>query len=319
MTPLLQVLHLKKHFLFKGISVKVLDDICFSIQSRQILGLVGESGSGKSTLAKTILQLYKPTSGDVLLEGVSLCSMPAKALKAYRKHFQMIFQDSTSSLNPRMTISEIIKEPLLIHKIYTNSKKASERVLELLELVGMQSYHTNAFPHELSGGQRQRVGIARALALNPKLLICDEPIAGLDVSIQAQIVNLLKNLQQQLGLTYLFISHDLAMVRYLCTHVAVMYLGVLVEEAEAEELYKNPVHPYTQALLSSIAIPDPEVEKIRPRIVISGDIPHPIQELKGCVFCSRCPKVMDICKTKAPTPIEIAPNHTVRCHLYSNT
>lgn len=319
MKPLLQVLHLKKNFLSKGISVKVLDDISFSIQPRQILGLVGESGCGKSTLAKTILQLYKPTSGDVLLEGVSLCSMSTKALKAYRKHFQMIFQDSTSSLNPRMTILEIIKEPLLIHKIYTNSKKASERVLELLELVGMQSYHTNAFPHELSGGQRQRIGIARALALNPKLLICDEPIAGLDVSIQAQIVNLLKNLQQQLGLTYLFISHDLAMVRHLCTHVAVMYLGVLVEVAKAEDLYKNAAHPYTQALLSSIAIPDPVIEKTRPRIVISGDIPQPSTELKGCVFCSRCPKALDICKTKAPSPIEIAPNHTVRCHLYSNT
>lgn len=319
MKPLLQVLHLKKNFLSKGISVKVLDDISFSIQPRQILGLVGESGSGKSTLAKTILQLYKPTSGDVLLEGVSLCSMSTKALKAYRKHFQMIFQDSTSSLNPRMTILEIIKEPLLIHKIYTNSKRASERVLELLELVGMQSYHTNTFPHELSGGQRQRIGIARALALNPKLLICDEPIAGLDVSIQAQIVNLLKNLQKQLGLTYLFISHDLAMVRHLCTHVAVMYLGVLVEVAKAEDLYKNAAHPYTQALLSSIAIPDPVIEKTRPRIVISGDIPQPSTELKGCVFCSRCPKAMDICKTKAPSPIEIAPNHTVRCHLYSNT
>ncbi len=317
MKPLLQVIHLKKTFLSKGVSVNVLDDICFSIQPRQILGLVGESGSGKSTLAKTILQLYKPTSGDVLLDGASLPSMSTKALKTYRKHFQMIFQDSTSSLNPRMTILEIIKEPLLIHKIYTNSKSANERVLELLKLVGMQSYHTNAFPHELSGGQRQRIGIARALALNPKLLICDEPIAGLDVSIQAQIVNLLKNLQQQLGLTYLFISHDLAMVRYLCTHVAVMYLGVLVEIAKAEDLYKNASHPYTQVLLSSIAIPDPVIEKTRPRIVISGDIPQSSTELKGCVFCSRCPKAMDICKIKAPTSIELAPNHTVRCHLYS--
>lgn len=316
MTPLLQVRHLKKYFFYKGNPFKVVDDICFSIESNQILGLVGESGSGKSTLAKTILQLYKPTSGDVLFEGVDLSSLSAKALKVYRKHFQMIFQDSTSSLNPRMTILEIIKEPFLIHKIYSNKKRAEQRVLELLELVGMQSYHANAFPHELSGGQRQRVGIARALSLNPKLLICDEPIAALDISIQAQIINLLKTLQQQLGLTYLFISHDLAMVKYLCTHVAVMYLGVFVEMAEVKDLYKRAAHPYTQALLSSIAIPDPLIEKTRSRIIMPGDIPQPSTELKGCVFCSRCPKAMDICKIKAPLPKEIAPNHTVRCHLY---
>ncbi|MEI8301028.1 MAG: ABC transporter ATP-binding protein [Chlamydiota bacterium] len=316
MTPLLQVRHLKKYFFYKGNPFKVVDDICFSIESNQILGLVGESGSGKSTLAKTILQLYKPTSGDVLLEGVDLSSLSTKALKVYRKHFQMIFQDSTSSLNPRMTILEIIKEPLLIHKIYSNKKRVEQRVLELLELVGMQSYHANAFPHELSGGQRQRVGIARALSLNPKLLICDEPIAALDISIQAQIINLLKTLQQQLGLTYLFISHDLAMVKYLCTHVAVMYLGVFVEMAEVKDLYKRAAHPYTQALLSSIAIPDPLIEKTRSRIIMPGDIPQPSTELKGCVFCSRCPKAMDICKIKAPLPKEIAPNHTVRCHLY---
>ena len=316
MTPLLQVRHLKKYFFYKGSPFKVVDDICFSIESNQILGLVGESGSGKSTLAKTILQLYKPTSGDVLLEGIDLSFLSNKALKVYRKHFQMIFQDSTSSLNPRMTILEIIKEPLLIHKIYSNKKRAEQRVLELLELVGMQSYQANAFPHELSGGQRQRVGIARALSLNPKLLICDEPIAALDISIQAQIINLLKTLQQQLGLTYLFISHDLAMVKYLCTHVAVMYLGVFVEMAEVKDLYKRAAHPYTQALLSSIAIPDPLIEKTRSRIIMPGDIPQPSVELKGCVFCSRCPKAMDICKIKAPLPKEIAPNHTVRCHLY---
>lgn len=228
----------------------------------------------------------------------------------------MIFQDPYSSLNPRMTTEDIIKEPLLIHKIYSSKEQAKQRVHELLNCVGLDPSHSNRFPHEFSGGQRQRIGIARAIALNPQFIVCDEPIAALDVSIQAQIVNLLKDLQTKMGLTYLFISHDLAMVRHLCTKVAVMYLGHLVEIAKSADLYKNPLHPYTEALLSAIAIPDPIIEKKRNRIVLPGEIPSPLNPPKGCVFCTRCPKVMPICRVEKPQQKEVQTGHFISCHLY---
>jgi len=315
MTTLITVKKLQKTFSYKKKLVHAVDDISFSIQAGDSLGLVGESGCGKSTIGKLLLQLYPPTSGEILFEGCSIAKAPNE--KSLRKSIQMIFQDPYSSLNPRMTTEDIIKEPLLIHKIYSSRWAAKERVYELLELVGLSPEHRNRFPHEFSGGQRQRIGIARALALNPKFLICDEPIAALDVSIQMQIVNLLKRLQTQMGLSYLFISHDLAMVKYLCKMVAVMYLGHLVEIAPSQELYRNPLHPYTQALLSAISIPNPDVQKNRSRIVLPGEVPSPMDPPKGCVFCTRCPKVMPICYKERPLQKEMAPGHYVKCHLYN--
>jgi peptide/nickel transport system ATP-binding protein len=317
MIPLLEVKRLKKYFSYKGHHLKAVDDVSFAIHSQEIVGLVGESGCGKSTIGKLLLQLYSPTSGEIFFNQRSIHTLSKKELKLFRKNIQMIFQDPFSSLNPRMTTEEIIKEPLLIHNIYSSKESYKKRVHELLFSVGLDPSHANRFPHEFSGGQRQRIGIARALALNPEFLVCDEPIAALDVSIQVQIINLLKDLHAQMGLTYLFISHDLAMVKHLCTKVAVMYLGHLVELASSEDLYRQPLHPYTQALLSAIAIPDPVIEKKRQRIVLPGEIPSPLNPPKGCVFCTRCPKVMPICKLKAPPQKEISPNHIVSCHLYS--
>ena len=293
---------------------KVLRDISFALEEKEILGLVGESGCGKSTLAKTIMQLYTPTQGEIVFEGRSLVGVSSNTLKEVRKKLQMVFQDPLSSLNPRMTVKETLREPFVIHKIYKNKLQETERIIELLELVGLQESYMQAFPHELSGGQRQRIGIARALALQPKLILCDEPIAALDVSIQAQMVNLLRHLHKKLQLTYLFISHDLMMVRHLCTQVAVMYLGTLVEKAPVEELYLHPKHPYTDALLS--LIPRPLEKKPSIRVVIPGDIPHPSQALQGCVFASRCPKATTLCREKIPPLREISPKHYVRCHLY---
>ncbi len=307
---LIKINKLKQYFRLKNKTLKAVDDVTFSILDGETLGLVGESGCGKSTLGRAIMRIYEPTSGSILFQNEPIKSAQPKTI-------QMIFQDPYASLNPRMTAGEIIEEPLILQ---TNISSAArqKRVFELLDLVGLDADHSMRFPHEFSGGQRQRIGIARALALKPKFIVCDEPIAALDVSIQAQIVNLLKKLQQNLDLTYLFISHDLSMVRYLCSRVAVMYLGRLCELAPAKELYANPMHPYTQALLSAIPIPDPEIEKKRERIVLKGDLPSPTEDLPGCPFASRCPKSMPQCHTTRPKWQEVKPNRHIACHLYEN-
>lgn len=314
--PLLQVRHLKKYFDVKGKVLKAVDNISFSVYAQETLGLVGESGCGKTALARSLLRFFEPTSGDVLFNGKSILKLRRREIKSLRHDMQYIFQDPFASLNPRMTTREVIAEPLTIHLELSPDEK-EERVQELLKLVGLRPEQAGAFPHEFSGGQRQRIGIARALALTPRFIVCDEPIAALDVSIQAQIINLLKKLQEEMGLTYLFISHDLSMVKYLSTRVAVMYLGHLMELAPSEELYTKPLHPYTEALLSAIPIPDPKIEKKRSRILLSGDVPSPLNPPKGCVFCSRCPKVMPVCKEKRPQWKEVTPGHKVACHLYN--
>lgn len=316
---LLEVRNLKKHFAvatnFFGrttAQLKAVDDVSFSIAAGETLGLVGESGCGKSTTGRTIIGLYQPTAGQVLFKGQELLGMGTQ--KNLYREIQMIFQDPYASLNPRMTVGDIIGEPLDIHHLATG-KARTKRIQELLQLVGLHAEHANRFPHEFSGGQRQRIGIARALAVSPSLIICDEPISALDVSIQAQVVNLLENLQRELGLTYLFIAHDLAMVKYISRRVAVMYLGKIVELAETNELYSSPRHPYTQALLSAIPIPDPEMEAKRERIYLQGDVPNPINPPSGCHFCTRCPYAMPICTEKEPNFAEVGDGHSVACHL----
>lgn len=312
--PLIQIKNLRKYFSYKGKTLRAVDNISFDVYPQETLGLVGESGCGKTALARALMRLYEPTSGDIIFKGESILSYKGKAIKSLRHDMQYIFQDPYASLNPRMTAGEIIAEPLNIHNVL-NSSERQTRVLELLELVGLRSGYASRFPHEFSGGQRQRIGIARALALNPRLIVCDEPIAALDVSIQAQIVNLLKYLQEEMGLTYLFISHDLAMVKYLSTRVAVMYLGHLMELAPSQDLYENPLHPYTQGLLSAIPIPDPQIEKKRTQILLTGEVPSPINPPKGCVFCTRCPMAEKICFEKRPHIREISPGHQAACHL----
>ncbi len=316
MKPLIQVRHLKKYFSYKGKVLRAVDDVSFEIFPQETLGLVGESGCGKTALARALMRLYEPTRGDIRFDGKSILDLKRKKIKTLRHDMQYIFQDPYASLNPRMTAGEIIAEPLNIHRILDPSQR-EERVHELLKLVGLRPEYYGRFPHEFSGGQCQRIGIARALALNPRFIVCDEPIAALDVSIQAQIVNLLKKLQEDMGLTYLFISHDLAMVKYISTRVAVMYLGHLVELAPSIDLYTNPLHPYTQGLLSAIPIPDPSIEKKRTRILLKGEVPSPINPPKGCVFCTRCPKAMPLCHQKRPQWQEISPGHKVACHLYT--
>ncbi len=316
MKPLFQVRHLKKYFSYKGKVLRAVDDVSFEIFPQETLGLVGESGCGKTALARALMRLYEPTRGDIRFDGKSILDLKRKKIKTLRHDMQYIFQDPYASLNPRMTAGEIIAEPLNIHRILDPSQR-EERVHELLKLVGLRPEYYGRFPHEFSGGQRQRIGIARALALNPRFIVCDEPIAALDVSIQAQIVNLLKKLQEDMCLTYLFISHDLAMVKYISTRVAVMYLGHLVELAPSIDLYTNPLHPYTQGLLSAIPIPDPSIEKKRTRILLKGEVPSPINPPKGCVFCTRCPKAMPLCHQKRPQWQEISPGHKVACHLYT--
>ena len=292
--------------------IKAVDGISFFIRRGETLGLVGESGCGKSTTGRAILQLYRPTAGDVYFEGENLCQLKGEKLRRMRRKMQMIFQDPYASLNPRMTVGNIIGEPLEVHNIL-KGKALKERVQELLRVVGLNPYFINRYPHEFSGGQRQRIGVARSLAVNPSFIICDEPISALDVSIQAQIINLLEELQGQFGLTYLFIAHDLSVVRHISDRVAVMYLGKIVELTDRYTLYHDPKHPYTQALLSAVPIPDPFVEEKRRRIILEGDVPSPANPPKGCNFNTRCPVVMDICKESEPEFKDIGGEHWVAC------
>ncbi len=318
---LLRVDNLVKHFpIMAGVFqrqvgvVHAVDGITFNIKSGETFGLVGESGCGKSTAGRTILQLYRPTSGHVYFRDDDLSKLKGEELRHMRQRMQMIFQDPYASLNPRMTIREIVGEPLLVHDIM-KSKEIEDRVNQLLDLVRLNPGFSSRYPHEFSGGQRQRIGIARALALNPDFIVCDEPISALDVSIQAQVINLLEELQEQFGLTYLFIAHDLSMVRHISTRVAVMYLGILVEMASRDELYEHPLHPYSQALLSAVPVPDPFVEEKRQRIILEGDVPSPVNPPSGCRFRTRCPLAEKICAEQVPEWREVAPNHWVACHL----
>jgi oligopeptide transport system ATP-binding protein len=290
------------------------DGVTFDVYRGETLGLVGESGCGKSTTGRTILQLYHATAGKVFFEGINLADLKGDQLRRIRRRMQMLFQDPYASLNPRMTVGNIIGEPLEVHKVATG-KDRNHRVQELLAMVGLNPSFVNRYPHEFSGGQRQRIGIARALALHPDFIVCDEPISALDVSIQAQVVNLLEDLQEQFGLTYLFIAHDLSMVRHMSDRIAVMYLGKIVELANRNDLYQIPQHPYTQALLSAVPIPDPVADAKRKRIILEGDVPSPLNPPKGCNFNTRCPKVIDICYTKEPAFFEITDGHYCACHL----
>ncbi len=321
--PLVQVQDLKMHFpIYTGLfrkhtgDVKAVDGVSFDINSGQTLGLVGESGCGKSTVGRALLRLYEPTAGRVVIDGDDVATLTPEALRKKRPSMQMVFQDPQASLNPRMTLTDIVSEPLDEHTGWTRDRKV-ERVYELMDQVGLNRRFANRFPHEFSGGQRQRIGIARALALNPKFIVCDEPIAALDVSIQAQVVNLLEDLQEKLGLTYLFISHDLSMVRHLADRVAVMYLGRIAELSPAKDLYARPLHPYAEALLSAVNEPDPVLAALRKRIILKGDVPSPANPPKGCNFCTRCPKVMEICRSVKPDLIEAETGRQVACHLYT--
>ncbi|MFI3252781.1 MAG: oligopeptide/dipeptide ABC transporter ATP-binding protein [Eubacteriales bacterium] len=312
---LLEVKNLSKHFdVGNKATLKAVDDVTFSIRKGETLGLVGESGCGKTTCGRTIINLYDATHGEVLYKGVDIMKLPRKDKADFRKHCQIIFQDPYASLNPRMTVESIIQEGLKIHNL-GSPKERTQRVYELLELVGLNQEHASRFPHEFSGGQRQRIGIARALAVNPEFIVCDEPISALDVSIQAQVVNLFIKLQQELGLTYLFIAHDLSMVKHISDRIAVMYLGSLVELTSSEELFSNPLHPYTKALISAIPVPDPKVEMSRQAISLEGDVPSPINLPVGCKFAPRCPNAMEKCKTERPEIKELSPDHLVACHL----
>jgi len=310
---LVEVKNLKKHFeIGNGVQLKAVDGVSFTINRGETLGLVGESGCGKSTLGRTMIRLYENTDGEVLFKGKNAHQLKGKDAAQFHRDVQMIFQDPQASLNPRMTVMDIIAEGLDIHGLSRGAR--ADRVKELLELVGLSKAHASRFPHEFSGGQRQRIGIARALAVEPEFIIADEPISALDVSIQAQVVNLLEDLQQDRGLTYLFIAHDLSMVKHISTRIGVMYLGKMVEMASSFELYAEPLHPYTQALLSSIPIPDPTVK--RERIILQGDLPSPANAPSGCVFRTRCPKATPQCSAEVPEWKEVGSNHWVACHLY---
>ena len=319
---LMHVKDLVKHFpIYQGIivqrqigAVRAVDGVSFDVHQGETLGLVGESGCGKSTTGRTVLQLYRPTSGTVNFDGINLVELKGESLRKMRRKMQMIFQDPYASLNPRMTVSEIIGEPLIVHHI-AKGKEVEERVEHLLEIVGLNPVFANRFPHEFSGGQRQRIGVARALALQPSFIVCDEPISALDVSIQAQVVNLLEELQDQFNLTYLFIAHDLSMVRHISDRVAVMYLGIIVELASRDEIYHSPLHPYTQALLSAVPIPDPFAEAKRKRVILEGDVPSPTNPPSGCRFRTRCPIAAAMCAESRPEFREFKPGHFVACHF----
>ena len=318
---LLEVRNLKKYFpvtsgmIFqrKSAEIKAVDDVSFFIRRGETLGLVGESGSGKTTIGRCILQLYVPTSGDVMFEGQRLNGLSAKAMSVVRRRMQVIFQDPYGSLNPRMTCGDIIGEPLVVHKLTSSKGEYRDRVAGLLSTVGLNPYMTSRYPHEFSGGQRQRIGIARALAVGPRFIVCDEPVSALDVSIQAQVINLLEGLQEQFGLTYLFIAHDLSVVRHISNRVAVMYLGHIVEVAGRTELYQHPLHPYTRALLSAVPIPDPEAESQRERVILTGEMPSPMHPPPGCIFHTRCPIAIDACKMAMPEPREVGKDQWVSC------
>jgi oligopeptide transport system ATP-binding protein len=318
---LLKVEGLKKHFpIMRGVirhqvgAVRAVDGISFEIHSGETFGLVGESGCGKSTTGRVILQLYRPTAGKVEFDGIDLTTLKGEALRVMRPRMQMIFQDPYASLNPRMTVGQIVAEPLDVHSDMPRQER-KEWVHELLNLVGLNPRFDGRYPHEFSGGQRQRIGVARALALSPQFIVCDEPISALDVSVQAQVVNLLEDLQEKMGLTYLFIAHDLSMVRHISTRTAVMYLGKLMELAPRDELYENPLHPYSQALLSAVPVADPEVEAKRKRTILQGDVPSPAAPPPGCVFHTRCPIAVERCRVDVPEWRKVRPDHFVACHL----
>ncbi|MGL5189956.1 MAG: ABC transporter ATP-binding protein [Cetobacterium sp.] len=320
---LLEIKNLCKYFNIKNSVfekkrkiLKAVDGVSLEIRKGETLGLVGESGCGKTSLGRTIVKLYEPTSGDIIYDGENLTNLNFQEMKNFRRKIQMIFQDPYASLNPRQTIGDIIKEPMEIHNLYSKEERG-RKVLETLELVGLNATHMSRYPHEFSGGQRQRVGIARALACNPEFIVCDEPISALDVSIQAQIINTLEELQEKLGLTYLFIAHDLSMVKHISDRVGIMYLGKLVEISDSDRVYDKPMHPYTQALLSAIPIPDPDISLKKERIILEGDIPTPINPSGGCRFKSRCPKAFEKCQTIEPELKEVEKNHKVACHLYN--
>ncbi len=318
---LLKVEDLKMHFpIFRGLirrqvgAVHAVDGVSFNVRRGETLGLVGESGCGKSTTGRSILQLYKPTSGKIMFDDVNLVALKSEDMRLMRRKMQMIFQDPYASLNPRMTVGEIVGEPLLVHNI-ASGREVDERVAHLLETVKLNPSFSSRYPHEFSGGQRQRIGIARSLALHPSFIVCDEPISALDVSIQAQVVNLLEELQEQFNLTYLFIAHDLSMVRHISNRIAVMYLGVIMELADRDALYESPLHPYSQALLSAVPIPDPFAESKHKRTILQGDVPSPVNPPSGCRFRTRCPIAESMCAEKRPEFRELKPGHFVACHF----
>ena len=316
-TPLVEVKDLKQYFnintgLFQSKPLKAVDGVSFAINAGETLGLVGESGCGKTTVGRTLLHLYKPTSGEVFYKGNKI-STPHD-IKEFRKHAAMVFQDPYSSLNPRMTVSDIIGEPLDIHHLYSTKAERQDKILELMDHVGLNSEHASRYAHEFSGGQRQRIGIARSLAINPDFIVCDEPVSALDVSIQAQIINMFDELQDKIGLSYLFIAHDLLVVRHISDRIAVMYLGKMVELADANEIYDHPLHPYSKALISAVPVPDPKIARANQRIALGGDIPSPLNAPSGCPFRTRCPYATEQCAAEMPEFKEVSKGHFVACH-----
>lgn len=314
---LIQVQELKQYFpvstgWFQTKPLKAVDGVSFHIRRGETLGLVGESGCGKTTVGRTLLHLYTPTSGQIIFDGKQLKTR--QDIRDYRKKASMVFQDPYSSLNPRMTVADLIAEPLDIHRLYESRQERREKVLALMARVGLNAEHAGRYAHEFSGGQRQRIGIARALAMEPEFVVCDEPVSALDVSIQAQVINMFEELQEQMGLTYLFIAHDLLVVRHICDRIAVMYLGKIVESAESDELYHNPMHPYTKSLISVVPLPDPKMARQKQRMMLSGDVPSPLNAPPGCPFCTRCPYATDICREKMPEMTEVSSGHFTACH-----